>query len=193
VNAGIGELLGLGDEQLALGFEESLGSELPGAGRGLRGGHIAVVLASDSELPPNELVVLDRRLRRRGADRLTTLEGFTYLLFCVEKRSSRDDREALPEIRERLDSAMKALEFGADERAKDLRRAAIIAAHASDSLTTADRRRVAQAIDDRLEGVSTGLGAVPVEPQEFATLVEATMPVDRALALGAPTLDELLG
>ena len=184
VNDGIRELLGLGDENLALGFDETLASEVPEGSRGFRAGHVGIVLAEASE--GRGLSVVDRRLHKDGA----RLEGVSYLLFGVEKRSARDDWEELPEIVEPLNKAIAALGVGAAEQADTMRRAAIVAANVSRELTTADRRRVVQAINDRYQEVGGGLGAVEVEGAQFGELVEGTMSPDQALALGPPSLEE---
>lgn len=201
---GVEELLGVSNGNLHLGLHQAYVGKEGGGANNLKAGYIAVILAEEGELDVNKLWVVNDMLRYgASADNSDPLTGRTYMLFRVESREQRDDMDGLTNIRGPFNEAISALMTGDDERAKTLLRAAIAAAMTSPDLTRADRRRIAQAMKDEFDetqkvaattrGAVRGIGkeARPGKIAGFNRAMQRAMPIDKALALGEPTFEDI--
>jgi hypothetical protein len=129
----------------------------PGGGlhNELKPGWLAVVRATEDELPAAELHISgDGRLCRNGA-RLT---GFDYLVLRVEGRRERDDWRT-PDLDQAISGAAYAKDVGHQDDYERLRADALSRIYFSPDLTPAQRRQVAQAVKEELGGAAPGAAA----------------------------------
>jgi hypothetical protein len=158
----------------------------------LRPAYYAVILATEAQVDPATLWVVDGHLRRGGeVDASEPFGGYAYLLLRVQKETERDDWEGLASFMRPFEAAVRELSLGHSEAAESYYRAALAAALSSADLTRADKWRVAKVLEARYgEMGSLGLGAIPAWGS-FTAAVDA-IPVDQALALGLPDIAEFL-
>jgi hypothetical protein len=191
VASGIEELLGASNGQMHLGLHQTF-THKGGGPNELRPGYFLAVLTTEMEADPTTLWVVDDRLRQ--GDTIAESKPFTasaYMLFRIQKETVRDDWEGLTSIMEPFGEALRALGTGESVRADTLLRVAIAAAISSPDLTQADRRRVAMVMRQRFgDARDLGLGGVAVGAS-FRESIES-IPVDQALAQGAPEIAEFL-
>jgi hypothetical protein len=167
VTKGVEEVFSGANGQVHLGFHNTYVSGGGGGGNEFKPGYIAVIGATEQQLPQSELTVSKDHLLRKGKP----LEGFDYILFRIEGRVKRDDMPS--NIDEPFQEALIAFETGETEKVKGFRDAAIAAALRSPDLTKTDRRRVIDGIKKGLADASAlgvGLG---LAPGERPTLVDA--------------------
>lgn len=125
----------------------------PGGGLSneLRPGWLAVVRATEAELPRAELHVRDGRLCRNGA-RLT---GFDYLVLRIEGRRERDDWRT-PDLDRVISEAAYAKDLGRAEEYHRLLSDALCQIWLSADLTPPQRRQVAAAVKEELGATEPG-------------------------------------
>lgn len=191
VASGIEELFSGSDGEMHLGLHQAF-THQGGGGSELRPGYLVAALATEAELDPGTLWVVNDRLRRGpSAAQSTPLTGYAYLLLRIQKETVRDDWEGLTAIMTPFGTAIESLGAGETERADSYYRTAIAAAISSPDLTQADRRRVAEVLKQRFaEAKDLGLGGVTA----WSSLTDdiAAIPVGEALAQGEPELAEFL-
>ncbi|SEK60144.1 hypothetical protein SAMN04515665_103148 [Blastococcus sp. DSM 46786] len=141
---------------------------------GLRGTYLAALLATDEQVDPGTLRVVDNRLHTlNGGGTTSHLVGWDFLLLRVESRSERDDFW-LPELEEQFGRAVDALEQGMPELAQNYRSAAVAIAWKSPNFTWSDRDRIITAVHARFDALANrgrGAAAAPA-PQDLSELVE---------------------
>jgi hypothetical protein len=188
---GIDELLGGSNGDMHLGLHQSYVHKGGGANE-LRPAYYAAVLATEAQVDPATLWVVDDRLRTgASAEQSVPFQGFGYVLLRVQKETERDDWEGLTSIMQPFGAAINALGLGHREDAESYYRSALTATINSPDLTKADRRRVAEELSKRFEEAKDlGLGAVSAWPP-FADAV-ASISVDEALAEGEPQMAEFV-
>jgi len=193
--AGMQELVGATDGELHLGLHQTFAGAGGGGANELAAGYFCVALIPERDLDYSRLLVRDDRLYLEDGGAPVAFDGQAYMLFRIERRAERDDWTGLTAIAEPLDIALEALGARDDARAEAFLHKALAEALASKDLTRADRRRVAQAVDEEFkEARNLGLGAV-ARGDEGPALEQAmhrAISVDEALALGDLTFDELL-
>jgi len=152
--------------------------------------YMAALLASDQQVDPGSLHVVDGRLHQAGSDGSTShLLGWDFLLLRVEVCDRRDDFW-LPELKDQLNKAIDALNEGAPDLAERYRTAAIAMAWKSPAFTWTDRDRVIGAVHARFDAIaSSGHGAAGISgPESLAELVNTYGPtVDEVRAKGPLT------
>lgn len=128
----------------------------PGGGLAneLRPGWLAVVRATEDELPAKELHTSNGRLCRNG-NRLT---GFDYLVLQVEGRRERDDWRT-PDLDQAISEAAYAKALGRSDEYERLRADALSRIFFSADLTPVQRGQVAQAVKDELGSADPGAAA----------------------------------
>jgi hypothetical protein len=158
----------------------------PGGGlvNELRPGWLAVVHATEDELPADELHIVKGRLCR-GGSRLT---GFDYLVLRVEGRVERDDWRT-PDLDQAITAAAYARALGRREEYERLRADALARIFFSADFTPGQRSQVAQAVKDELGDAQAG-AAAPGELTLAAIVARRGLP-SRA-QVGQLTLAELL-
>lgn len=191
VATGIEELLGGNDGEMHLGLHQTYVHKGGGANE-LNPAYFTAILATEAEIDPATLWVVDDRLRRgRTMEHSEPFEGFAYMLLRVQKETVRDDWEGLTSFMQPFDTSIKELSAGRREWADASYQVAIAAVLSSADLTRADRRRVARVLFERFqEAKDLGLGAAPAWGSLTAD-VEA-IPVEEALAQGSPDISEFL-
>ena len=128
----------------------------PGGGLAneLRPGWLAVVRATEDELPVSELRIAGGRLYR-GMSRLT---GFDYLVLHVEGRKERDDWRS-PDLDQAISAAAYARALGRADEYERLRADALAKIFFSPDFTPAQRNQVAQAVKEELGSAEPGAAA----------------------------------
>ena len=189
ISSAMQDLLNATNGQVHLALQQAFTSAGAG-GNPLRPGYFAVVLATDTQIDPNQLTVKQGRLRYQG----TPFTGFDYMLFRIEARKERDDWR-LANIEMPLQKAIAALLTGNSKDAEAFKTTALIAALEADDLAVHDRRRVALAIKQELsELASLGEGATSAEERSLGDIVATrAMPIEVAISQGKLAMEELFG
>jgi hypothetical protein len=139
----------------------------PGGGQPnqLMPGLLAVVRATDDELPLAELHIDGSgRLSRNGQ----RLAGFDYLVLRIEGRRTRDDWRT-PDLDSALSQAMLAKDLGRKEEYERLRADALSRIYFSADFTPVQRRQLAQTVKEELGEAAPG--AVAVGDRTVASIV----------------------
>ena len=184
---GLSELVGATTNNLMLGLQQTWSSGTAG-GASLRAGYIAVVLAEESEIKPDNLWVVDGRLRYGTSKDAKPLTGFNYMLFRLERRDERDDWDSLTAIRDPYNKAIEMLQAGNTEQADAFIRAAKAAAFLAPELTrNVDQRRVVKQIQQRYEEAKDDLGAGAFRAAEtsFSDVMQGAISAAEAKAMGS--------
>jgi len=125
------------------------------AGAGLRPGWLAVVRATEQELPAGSLTLnADGRLSRGGA-RLT---GYDYLVLRIEGTGTREDWRT-PDLDEAINAALYAQSIGRHEEYQQRRAEALGKIWLSPDFTPPQRRQLALAIKQELDQTVPGAAA----------------------------------
>lgn len=187
---GIQQLLGPVGGRMHLGFRNSLTA---GA---VRDGYLVAIRADERKVPP--LYVVNDQLRTGdglGEGWHKPLDGFDYMLFRLEVFDERDDWEQLNLIQEPLQEAIRDLADPlTEERAVFNLRRAMLRARLADELTSADKRRVVEALRQKFEEAKAGFGKSGLTGGGTVTLAHAmTYAQDTQTALlgGVPSVGEI--
>jgi hypothetical protein len=125
----------------------------PGAGltNELRPGWLAVVRATEDELPKAELHLHGGRLCRNG-ERLT---GFDYLVLRVEGRRERNDWRT-PDLDRAISEAAYARDLGRPDEYERLRAGTLSQIYFSADFTPAQRKQLAEIVKEELGSAAPG-------------------------------------
>jgi len=188
---GIEELLGGGDGEMHLGLHQAYVHK-GGGDNELRPTYYAAIRATEAQIAPATLWVVDGRLRRGdSAEQSVPFGGYAYMLLRAQKETVRDDWEGLASFTWPFEAAIKEISLGHQDSADFHYRAAMAAVLSSADLTQADRRRFAEVLRDRFsQARDLGLGAAPVWGPLAADV--AAIPVEEALGQGEPEITEFL-
>lgn len=174
VATAIEEILAANAQAPVLLVERTSAEPGGGGANDLAPGCLAVVRATESELPAKELHIENGRLCRNG-DRLT---GFDYLVLRVEARRERDDWR-VPDLDQAIRDAIVAKAMGRPAEFETLRARALTQVLTSPSFTPPDQRRVARAVREELDALVPGAAS-------------GTEPTIAAIAArGLPTREEV--
>lgn len=188
---GIEALRGAGGGRLHLAAHQSY------AAGDLRRCYLAVIRAARREVDPARLWVVQGKLREGDGPeegRSAPYERYDHMLLMVDGFSDRDDWESLSAIEEPYLEARRALKDGDEERATFHLRTAKLRAKEASELTSADRRRVVDRLEEKYAQDKADFGVAGLiggEPPSLAAIMRQAMPVEDALALGEPTLEEV--
>jgi hypothetical protein len=193
VATGIEQFMNVSGGQVHVGIHQSFNSEGGGGGHNLRPGYIAVILASEDQVPSDSLLVKRDRLWSNHKGESKPLEGYDYMLFRVEGRKERDDWR-LRDIQEPIDFAVQAWLKGNEEEAKAFTVTALTAAYRSADLAVHDRRRVIQAIKAELQQIQDqGLGIRQDENSDLNNMMDRqAIDLKKALQMPPITITEAL-
>lgn len=195
VNGAGGMHLGYQNTYVGSGEKNEDGSP----GNILKSGYCAIVRAKASEVPKQQLVVVDRQLREGSAPDETESKAFEradFMLLHFEVRQERDDWNALSSISGPFKDAVTALEEGEEPKAEVLFRRALGAALKAAELTKADRRRVVDLLKQDYQQARNDLGFRGLVQRGEADLqkrMKSAIPIKKAIDLGEPTYDEIAG
>lgn len=179
---GIQSILDAHDEQPLLALHKSLVSP-GGNGTVLRSGHAAVLTAPPARLQGTPSISGGHLVLASPAGAQAPT-GTDYLVLRVECRTERDDWN-LPYLDTLVTAASEAYLTGQQGRFASLRTEAIVRAYSSPDLVSADRKRVAKLVAERIDEVKE-LGAAPTETRTLAQLAPR-----RLAAADDPELDRL--
>ena len=154
VAAGAEKIIEANASDPLLSFQGTLAAPGGGLANELKPGWLAIVRATQDEVPAAELHIADGRLCRNGA-RLT---GFDYLVLRVEGRRERDDWRT-PDLDQAISGAAYAKDVGSLTEYGRLRADALSRIYFSPDLTSAQRRQVAQAVKEELGSAEPGAAA----------------------------------
>jgi hypothetical protein len=184
VGAGVEKIIEANAQDPVLCLQGTLAAPGGGLANELKPGWLAVVRATEDELPAKELHVSSGRLCRNGS-RLT---GFDYMVLHVEGRRERDDWRT-PDLDQAISAAAYAKALGSSDEYERLRADALSRIFFSPDLTAAQRSQLAQVVKEELG--STDPGAAAPGEMTVAAIVERRGLPSRA-AVGHLTLGELL-
>lgn len=154
VAEGVEKVIGANAAEPVLVLQGTLAAPGGGLSNELRPGWLAVVRATDDELPAAELHIADGRLCRAGR-RLT---GFDYLVLRVEGRKERDDWRT-PDLDQAITAAAYARAMSRMDEYERLRADALAKIFFSADFTPGQRSQVAQAVKDELGSTEAGAAA----------------------------------
>lgn len=128
----------------------------------IRNGYIAAIRATEKQVDPAGLRVVEKELREAdGAGGTRPFTQFDYMLFRVEIFEERDDWEALSYIDEPCQQAIDALQSDDDKKADLFIKTALRRAMSAPDLTEADRRRVVDKLKERYKAAREQLQTSP--------------------------------
>ncbi len=162
VNKGIDDLISQADGTVHLSLHQAFISG--NAANAMRGGFIAVVLATEEQVNSDALTIKENRLMYQGQP----LVGYDYMLLQIERRAQRDDWQ-LSYIDELMDKIANAYAFGRSDEAETFQQALKFAVFDSDDFTFQDKVRVLRAIKQRIQILAE---PISLEPEGAATLNE---------------------
>ncbi len=200
VSKTIDQLLGIGDKQMRLGYQDTFVAKGGGGSNDLRAVYIAAVNAPSGSFAGNSLWVQDGCLSV-GPDLRTArpLTGLDYILLRLEIRTERDDWDSLTSISGPFNQAFEALkqvDANGNPKMADaeiLIRTAALAAVTSPDLTSLDRIRVARAIHDRYNAYKDAVfGLKALMAPETPSLADVAHE-SQALDASPVTVGELFG
>lgn len=165
-------------------FQGTLAAPGGGLANELKPGWLAIVRATEDELPATQLHIGDGRLCRNGV-RLT---GFDYLVLRMEGRGERDDWRT-PDLDQAISGAAYAKDVGSLKEYERLRADALSRIYFSPDLTPTQRHQVALAVKEELG--SPGPGAAAAGELTVAAIV-ARRGLPSRDAVRHLTLSELL-
>lgn len=192
VAGGIGKIdaaLSASGQRPLLALERSLVSSGGGGAATLQPGCIAVIRASETDVPPGSCTVVDGYLYRNVNGQLEHLTGHDYMVVRIEARAERDDWR-FPEWDRLIGQAQAAQIGGKVDDAKALRQEVLSRIVLSGDLTPVDRKRVAKLVKDELDAFELGAAAEERLGSVSSLVAQRGLP-DRSAA-EALTLDELL-
>lgn len=196
---GIEDLLGAGDGQLELGYQKTFAPAGGGGSNELKAGYFAVILAEERQVNPDNLCVVNGNLRtgspgntRAFVKDSRPLEGYSYMLFRLEKRLAQD-WESLTKIKEWVYLARDAVfkeNYG--EVKKILLPGIKMAIYRSADLTKADRRGMVLRIEDYLKEI--GLQGASEQRRSLYSIMQRPLPaVDAETEAELAALERLFG
>ena len=124
VYRGIEDLIGAGNSQLELGYQQTFSEKGGGGNNDLRAGYFVAILAEENQLNGSTLCVVNDSLKVGSPGQTKVfvrdnkpLEGYSYMLFRIEKRTAQD-WESLQGIKELVNQAQDAVFKGEYEEVK---------------------------------------------------------------------------
>ncbi|MDZ8186522.1 MAG: hypothetical protein RMX96_16940 [Nostoc sp. ChiSLP02] len=186
---GIEDLIGAGEGHLELGYQQTFSAAGGGGNNDLRAGYLVAILAEENQINPDTLCIVNDslkivhyKLKEPGFGRskdfirdAKPLEGYSYMLFRIEKRTSQD-WESLTQIKELVNKAQDAVFDGNYDKAKNLLLPAIkIAIYSSPDLIKVDRENMVLKIQDYLSEI--GLQGASTQKRSLFSIMQRPLPV----------------
>jgi hypothetical protein len=200
VYSGIEDLLGIGNNEFELGYQQTFAPDGGGGSNLLRPGYFAAILAEEDKIDKETLCVVNDSLRT-GAKGETKaflknhqpFKGYSYMLFRVEKRPNQD-YESLTNIKELVIKAQDAIFNGDNDKAKQILTAIRIAIYRSPDIAKKDRRQMVLKIEAELQELGLEAAAQEVEKRSLYAIMQREVPaIDAAKATELTALEQMFG
>jgi len=197
VYRGIEDLLNIGERRLELGYQQTFSEANGGGSNSLKAGYFAVILAEGNRIITDTLCIINDGLRvaSPGTTRIFVregkpLEGCSYMLFRIEKRTEQD-WESLSKIKELVYQAQDAISRSQYEAVKTFFLPTIeTAIYQSADLAKADRPTVVKKIKTHLQEL--GLQAAKVQRRSLYSIMQQPLgDIDAATEAELATLERL--
>ena len=188
---GIQDLLDVSDGRLELGYQQTF-MATDGGNNQLKPGYFVAILAEEKYIDETTLCVVNDSLRIRTQEKPREFEGYSYMLFRLEKKPHQD-WESLNGMKELVYQAQEAVVKGEYEQAKKILTAIKIAVFQSADLTKADKREMVMKIEHELQqwGLESTKDVV-TKPSLFAIMQHSLPPLDKTTEAELSTLETLL-
>ncbi len=181
VYRGIEDLIGAGEGQLELGYQQTFSAAGGGGDNDLKPGYFVAILAEENQINPDTLCVVNDSLKVGSPGKTKVfvrdgkpLEGYSYMLFRIEKRAAQD-WESLTQIKELVYQAQDAVFDGEYSKVKSFLLPAIKATiFRSPDLIKADRRNMVLKIYAHLREI--GLQGVTVQKRSLYSIMQRPEP-----------------
>jgi hypothetical protein len=196
VYRGIEDLLDIGERRLELGYQQTFSEANGGGSNSLKAGYFAAILAEDNKINSDNLCVVNDSLclGSPGPTRVFVrdckpLEGYSYMLFRIEKRTAQD-WESLTNIKELVDKAQEAVFDGKYDLVKTILLPYIkTVIYRSADVTKADRKQMVLKIEDFLREL--GLQSAKVQKRSLYSIMQRPLPqIDAATESELKVLEE---
>ncbi|KST69862.1 hypothetical protein [Mastigocoleus testarum] len=196
VYQGIEDLLDIGDRRLELGYQQTFTEAEGGGSNYLRAGFFAAILAEESKINNDALCVVNDSLYLGSPGNTKVfirdgkpLEGYSYMLFRIEKRKQQD-WESLLTIKELVNQAQDGVISGEYEKVKQFLLPAIqTTIYRSPDITKSDRKLMVLKIKDFLQEL--GLQATKVQKRSLYSIMQRSIPqIDSATELELAALEQ---
>lgn len=197
VYRGIEDLIGAGEGQLELGYQQTFSAAGGGGDNDLKPGYFVAILAEENQINPDTLCVVNGSLKvgTPGKTKVfmrdsKSLEGYSYMLFRIEKRADQD-WESLTQIKELVYQAQDAVFNCEYDKVKTFLLPVIEATiFRSPDLIKIDRRNMVLKIRSHLGEI--GLQGVTVQKQSLNFIMQRPLPaVDTETEVELAVLDKL--
>ncbi|MBD2359138.1 hypothetical protein H6G41_31890 [Tolypothrix sp. FACHB-123] len=194
---GIEDLLDIGERRLELGYQQTFSEANGGGSNSLKAGYFAAILAQDNKINNDNLCIVNDSLCVVSPGVTKTfvrdgkpLEGYSYMLFRIEKRTAQD-WESLTTIKELVDKAQEAIFSGKYEVVKTILLPDIkTAIYRSADVTKADRPNMVYKIQEHLREL--GLQATKVQKRSLYSIMQRPLPAsDPATEAELAVLEQL--
>jgi hypothetical protein len=199
VYRGIEDLIGAGEGQLELGYQQTFSAAGGGGDNGLKPGYFVAILAAENQINPDTLCVVNDSLKVGSPGKTKVfvrdgkpLDGYSYMLFRIEKRAAQD-WESLTQIKELVYQAQDAVFDGEYSKVKSFLLPAIKATiFRSPDLIKADRRNMVLKIYAHLREI--GLQGVTVQKRSLYSIMQRPLPaIDLETEAELAALETLFG
>lgn len=191
LTAGIQQLFTSGNGQVHIGLKQDF------AAGELKQGYVVVIRATEKQIAKDDLWVVDKQLRIGSSlDDNEAFEKYDYMLLRVEVFTDRDDFDKLSFIKDPFQEALNALPVDDDpdaiKKADMLMQTALRRVLQSPDLTQADRQRIIVILKNQYKAAKEGLKSAAGRDLDLPILMRSAMTADAALALGKPTIDDII-
>ncbi len=181
VYRGIEDLLDIGERRLELGYQQTFSDADGGGSNLLREGYFVAILAAEQEINSEQLCIVNDSLKvgypgktKVFVREAKPLEGYSYMLFRLEKRTAQD-WESLTSIKELVEQAQDAVFDAKYEAVKILLLPAIKAAiYRSPDIVKSDCKKMVLKIEDYLQEL--GLQAGKVQRKSLFSIMQRPLP-----------------
>lgn len=156
VSSGIEKVITANGTEPVLALHATL---MPGGGvNDVQPGWLAVVRATEKELPLASLCVVGGRLHRRVGAGTEALTGFDYLVLRLEGSDTRAENSEwiTPDLDAAISAASLARDTGKDDEFKRLREDALTKVYFSADFTPGDRKQIAKLLREELDDTEAG-------------------------------------
>ncbi|MBW4595514.1 MAG: hypothetical protein KME46_22065 [Brasilonema angustatum HA4187-MV1] len=198
VYRGIEDLLDIGERRLDLGYQQTFSDASGGGSNILQAGYFAVILAEEHQFNDDTLCIVNDSLQvsSPGTTKMFVrdrkpLEGYSYMLFRLEKRTAQD-WESLTSLKELVDQAQNAIYANKYEAVKTFLLPAIkMAIYRSPDVVKSDRKSMVLKIEDFFQEL--GLQATSVQKRSLYSIMQRPLPlVDAQKEAELAALEKLL-